>query len=375
MADPPSSSPLSLASLAGRMADALPTHASGDDSSDIASSYEVIALLVHAYLSALNFRLYAFDDAAPLDEECQRLAPRLPPQWNRGFGSLGFAYRHKQSTLRFVIRVDRMGSKTDVRGLAVGDDKIHHFEVVTRDVVAGAKLPLRIPFQDGHEDRSHLGSEMHRLFASSEAMQSVITQCRENIVQKLIPKLCAEDYHETEPPIPARAEPGPAFIPPQAPPVPGPIPAYPTLDDPPRLFPRGPVPDFPPPGFEDEHQTGRLPHGPYAPPLGAPLPRGIGHDDLNPPALGPFDPLRPSLVPGHQQPIPPGGFSGMHPTFDDPLFTGEGDDGYGGTGRGRGRVFNPQAPPGARWDPIGPGGNPRFPGPNGGGGNFGGSWF
>jgi hypothetical protein len=62
----------------------------------------------------------------------------------------------------------------------------------------------------------------------------------------------------------------------------------------------------------------------------------------------------------------------MHPTFDDPLFRGQG--GQGG--------FDPAAPPGARYDPVGPGdplrdnrGGPRFPGGGFGGGGFGGGGF
>jgi hypothetical protein len=53
----------------------------------------------------------------------------------------------------------------------------------------------------------------------------------------------------------------------------------------------------------------------------------------------------------------------MHPTFDDPLF--------GGRGGQRGG-YDPQAPPGARYDPVGPGnglpmgGNGRSPGGQGG---------
>lgn len=96
-------------------------------------------------------------------------------------------------------------------------------------------------------------------------------------------------------------------------------------------------------------------------------PFNIGHDDLNPPGLGPNDPLRGSFIGGG---LPrPGGGSGMHPTFDDPLFGGQGGDGQGG--------YDPQAPPGARWDPTGPVGNPRFPGPGNGRGNqpFGGGGF
>lgn len=55
----------------------------------------------------------------------------------------------------------------------------------------------------------------------------------------------------------------------------------------------------------------------------------------------------------------------MHPTFDDPLFQGQGRGGV------QGEEYDPQAPPGARWDPVGPGGGPR-PRQGGRGGPFGG---
>jgi hypothetical protein len=153
-------------------------------------------------------------------------------------------------------------------------------------------------------------------------------------------------------------------------PLADPEPARPyPFQDPLAADPRRPIPqgDFPPPGFDDEYDLSRPLRG-MAPPFpGARSPFGIGHDDLNPPGLGPNDPLRGSFVGG-------GGFGGgMHPTFDDPLF--------GGNGRGRGQG-GPQNPPGARYDPLGPGGEgPRYEGGRGGGppnnpfGGFGGNDF
>ena len=55
-------STLTTTAILQRMADALPTHDPSDSSSDLASSYEAIALLIHAYLSALDFRLCGFDE-------------------------------------------------------------------------------------------------------------------------------------------------------------------------------------------------------------------------------------------------------------------------------------------------------------------------
>lgn len=88
----------------------------------------------------------------------------------------------------------------------------------------------------------------------------------------------------------------------------------------------------------------------------------IGDRDLNPPGLGP----NPSLGPF---PGPPGG--GMHPTMDELMRRG---------GRGGMNPEDPDdflmRPPGARWDPTGPGQGRGGRGGFGGGfGGFGGGDF
>ncbi|KAM5347948.1 hypothetical protein ACJ41O_007772 [Fusarium nematophilum] len=360
--------PLSVAAILGGMADALPTHPAGDDSSDLASSYEAIALLIHSYLAALGFKLCGFDEEKKLPE-CESLAPRLPPQWNSGFGSLSFVYTHKQSSMSFVVRVDRMGSKVEIRGLAVGDDNIYRFERTVRDVVQSSGLPVRITMNEKEEDRSDLAEKLRGVFVSEQAIADILHDLKVSIIQKLIPKLQSEGYVETaEAEANARSErraqeaqdPNRPF---RGDPVPNPnLPPPPANPLPDMARPRPhPVGDFPPPGFEDEYEMNRPPRGGGMPLMPDRSPYNIGHDDLNPPGLGPHDPLRGSFVGGGGLPRPGGG-SGMHPTFDDPLFGGPG--GYDGSGG-----YDPQAPPGARWDPTGPGGNPRFPGPGSGRGN------
>lgn len=82
----------------------------------------------------------------------------------------------------------------------------------------------------------------------------------------------------------------------------------------------------------------------------------MGHRDL--------DPLADYHPPGRQG-LVPGAGGGMYMDFTHPLF-----DGRRGPGsrdpdlNGPGGNINP---PGARWDPVGPGmgGGPRFPGPGG----------
>ncbi|KNB18724.1 hypothetical protein FOXG_22346 [Fusarium oxysporum f. sp. lycopersici 4287] len=329
---------LSVTAILSGMADALPTHLHSDDSSDLASSYEAIALLIHSYLAALGFKLQGFDEDKKLPE-CESLAPRLPPQWNSGLDSYSFLYSYKQSAMALSIRVNPMGKKVEIQGLAVGDDNICRFDRSIGELVKSDKLPIRITIKDNEEDRN------------------ILHDLKLHIIQKLIPKLQSKGYVE-----PAKAEANThsesraqVAQGPNRPCHGGPIvnsyrPPPPAIPHPEMARPQ------PSSSFEDEYEM----HRPSRSGLQMPgrSPYNIGHDDLNPPGLGPHDPLRGSFTGGLPQ---PGGGSGMHPTFDDPLFGGQGDDGSSG--------FDPQVPPGARWDPTGPGGNPRFPGPSTGRGN------
>lgn len=72
--------------------------------------------------------------------------------------------------MQFLIRVDRMGSKVEIRGLAIGDENIHRFERTVRDVVNSNALPIRISVDDGREDRSDLVGKLSKAFVSEEAV-------------------------------------------------------------------------------------------------------------------------------------------------------------------------------------------------------------
>lgn len=390
--------PLSPQNVLQGMADALPTHQKDDSTSDMSSSAEAIALFTHSCMIKLGFRLLGFNEdqkngthglipctcpnvlelTCPPETECQALAPRLPPRWNASVSSYSFLYAHTQSSMQFVIKVDRMGGKAEIRGLAVGDERIVRLEITPRDYVSGSALPLRITIDaDGNENRSDLPSKLQNVFISPERMADLASLLKIDIIQKLIPGLQKEGYEDTNPDDRAarqdadrQGREGPSNARPPPPQLPEPARPYP-YDDPLAAPPRRPVPtgEFAPPDFEDEFEINRPPRGPLRMPGDGRSPFNIGHDDLHPPGLGPHDPLRGSFVPGGGLPRPGGMGGGMHPTFDDPLFQGPGGGGQAG--------YDPQAPPGARWDPLGPGGpGPRFGGGRpGGGGGFGGGGF
>jgi proteasome inhibitor subunit 1 (PI31) len=157
-----------------------------------------------------------------------------------------------------------------------------------------------------------------------------VGQVKLKIVQKILPGLHKEGYMETvETSQSAASAPSTSHVPPPARPQPG-----------------------APPNAPDNDR--------YAPPAGG-IPRSpleIGRSDLEPFARNPFAP--PSM-------FPPGGGDGMFVGPDHPIF-GSRDRGQGqGRGPWGGDGFLPPmgAPPGARFDPVGP----TFPnrgGPRGG---------
>jgi len=364
------SDPLNVDSILALMADALPTHRRDDATSDVSSSYEAIALFTHVCMVAVGFRLLGFGEGQKMEAECRKVAPRLSSKWNTSFGSHSFLYAHSQSSMEYVVKVDRLGGKAEIRGIGLGDERISRFEITAKDYVSSSALPLRITMtENGEEDRSSLKSKLQEVFISESRIKDLASLFKITIIQKLMPGLHKEGYEESatdagssesERASDAREEEharrGPQVDPLRADPLPRPARPYP-FDDPLEAPPRRPVGDFPPPGFDDEYEINRPPRG-----MPGRSPFNIGHDDLNPPGLGPNDPLRGSFVGGGGLARPLGG-GGMHPTFDDPLFGGRGGQGYG---------YDPQAPPGARYDPVGPGdGTPqgrsgRFPGGSGG---------
>lgn len=269
--------------------------------------------------------------------------------------------------MEYLIKVSRLGGKILVYGLGLGDDKTASFEITAKDFVSEGSLPV-LPVME----TSAMSTRLRNTFISDGRILDLSSLFKSNIIQKLAPGIRKEGYEESsQTPITQSRRGEEQQQPPPHDPLrddrlPQPARPYP-FDDPLAAAPRRPVPpgDFSPPDFENEYEIGRPPRG-MRPGFGGGHPLNIGERDLYPPGLGPHDPLR--IGPG-------GGFGqgggGMHPTFDDPLFGGQG----GGGG------YNPQAPPGARYDPTGPGDGPPYGGlrgprgPGFGGGGSGGNPF
>ena len=81
------------------------------------SPQDAIAALVHTALVSLSFRLIAVDEASPARSILNSV---LPDEWNQhGPGHYTFRYRHEQSSLEFVVKVVKLGSRTVINSIAV----------------------------------------------------------------------------------------------------------------------------------------------------------------------------------------------------------------------------------------------------------------
>ncbi|KAF1964578.1 hypothetical protein BU23DRAFT_520908 [Bimuria novae-zelandiae CBS 107.79] len=344
------------------MASSLPKAAE----SKLNSAYEAVALAAHAGMLAVGFRLIGLGEDDRIEVSADAHSPQpLPTEWN-AHNSYAFRYAHSQSALEYIIKVNRLGGKAVIFGIGVGDDKTASFDVTVKDYTSEGSLPVSFSEDISNGD---LAKKLRDVFISDGRLSDFGALLKLSIIQKLAPGLNKEGYEESATQEdrdasrvrdqPRQGEPANPRRPPEDP---EPARPYP-FDDPlqPRPPPGRPLPE-PIPGFEDELDMYRRPRGGIRDDRNP-----LGHDDLNPPSLGPHDPLRPHL--GGGLPRPGGMGGGMHPTFDDPLFAGQGQGSY-----------DPRTPPGARYDPIGPydplrenGGGPRFPGGRGGFGGLGGA--
>ena len=357
-----SSNPLAADSLATAIASAL----SGLPTPQIKTTFDAIAVAAHASMLAVGFRLIglgedhkisAKSDSDPLVSSSE--SKSLPDAWNASSPNFAFRYAHSQSSMQFLLKINRMATKAVVMAMAMGHDKTTSFDVAVNDYISESSIPSDpVP---SASSTSQATQRILDLFISAPRLADFGSLMRLNVIQKLIPSLQKEGYEEST----TETRPSPSSSrdrDPEAPrhnplrddyqPPARPHPLYDPLAQPRRPFPAG---ELPPPGFEDPYDLNR-PSRPAAAPAGGF--GNLGERDLYPQGLGPRDGLWGGLGPGLG-----GGFGGggMHPTFDDPLFAG-------GPARG-GATYDPQAPPGSRFDPLNPGDAPRG---NGFGGRLGG---
>ncbi|EEB88425.1 hypothetical protein MPER_13750, partial [Moniliophthora perniciosa FA553] len=76
-----------------------------------------LAAISHTILSALAFRLVGIDDSS---SGLHASSNTLPAEWNKnGPGNYTFRYKHDQSSLEFLIKISRMGTRLLFNAIAM----------------------------------------------------------------------------------------------------------------------------------------------------------------------------------------------------------------------------------------------------------------
>jgi proteasome inhibitor subunit 1 (PI31) len=307
----------------------------------LASPHDAIAALFHAAMSALAFRLIAVDDSSPVVSSPVNV---LPVEWNtNGPGHYTFKYRHEQSSLEFVMKVSKLGGRVLVNAIAVEvrtsifefcihtyllekSDKAAYLDVSTNDFVSPSFFP--------HDLNATDAQPLIHGFISSNRVTDLLSQFKLQIVQKLVPGLRKDGY--TEDAVDTSTNAGGSNSPQS-----------------PNSLPSRPRPEAPP--YVPDQNPYRLPS--HIPPEN---PLQIGRRDLDPIPMNPSNLFSPPSL------FPPGSGDGMYVGPDHPIFAGRGRGAFGDHGPWGGDGYLPPmgAPPGARFDPVGPGLGPF---PDGGG--------
>ncbi|KZO98005.1 hypothetical protein CALVIDRAFT_535602 [Calocera viscosa TUFC12733] len=284
----------------------------------IANPLSALTALIHTVLTGLSFRLQSHSDTP--------LSP--PPESNALLAdwavhtpeSHTLLYKHPRSSLTYLFKLVRLGDKALLHGRSLESPATASVEVTIADYTSASFWPWEA--KEGAQPLVHG-------FISSNRVADFASLVKVGLVAKLAPGLEKEGLETTSEQ--------------QQPPPQG-----------------GPSRPRQPPAQGPEQPYALPPRQPYA---GSRNPLSIGADDLLPPGFPPSNPFSPPRL---FDPNSGGMFVGpQHPIF--------GDRGVGGVGElpGRGRRWGgdgwlPEGavPPGARFDPIGPGPlpGPRFPG-------------
>ena len=301
---------------------------SGDGKgSSIQSPQDALALLSHALLTRLSFRLTSISEAtaAPVESFVENV---LPAAWNSaGPASYTFRYAHEQSSLTFLVKVVPLGVRVLIHATALESNRTESYEVELDRFTSRSFWPW--PHTSFAEGNGNAREPLVNGLVSSSRVSDFVFGFQVKIVQKLVPGLRKDGYEEV-----TEGDQGSSSSAATAPSS--------------SRMPRQPeVPRRWPEDDDDDYLR--------QPPLRNPL--IIGDRDLDPlGGRGGFGP--PPLFPGGDD----GGgmFVGPnHPIFRD-RFPHPQRGGGGGMGGG-------MVPPGARFDPVGPfGQGPLRPGAGGG---------
>ena len=89
-----------------------------DGDRKIGNQQDAIAVLLHAVMSILGFRLVGLDDSSS-DVQCEKNV--LPAEWKKTSPDLhALRYKHDQSSLVFLLKIIKLSKRLVIHGIALG---------------------------------------------------------------------------------------------------------------------------------------------------------------------------------------------------------------------------------------------------------------
>lgn len=201
----PSTNALSADALLEYVAESLPESSDGQ-TRILTDSYSSIAILCHACMLAVGFRLKGLGEdhqigknhgpqkipisnAPPEAQSDSKDAQPLPKEWNDS-SSYAFRYSHPQSSMEYLLKINRLGSKALVFGVGLGDDKTASFEIKAQDYISEGSLK-----DDSPSDKK---SALRNIFISNGRITDLASLMKANIIQKLAPGIQKAGYEEAQ---------------------------------------------------------------------------------------------------------------------------------------------------------------------------------
>lgn len=177
-----------------------------DDALELKSPFDAVALLTHACMIAVGFRLVGLGENHKIGMTLLSILPTakksskntaepasnvdetqpLPPEWNASASNdYAFRYAHTQSSLQYLIKISRLGSKSVINGLGIGDDKVHTMDMKVTEYLSESSFPYKIQAESSAEREESI----RKAFISSGRLTDAASMIKLHIIQKLAPGL------------------------------------------------------------------------------------------------------------------------------------------------------------------------------------------
>ncbi|KAJ5506886.1 Proteasome Inhibitor PI31 [Penicillium expansum] len=153
----------------------------GDRQPSLKTQYEAVALIGHACMVAVDFRLVGLSEDHNLEPSTD--TPSLPAEWNAN-DTFAFRYAHVQSSMQYLLKVSRLGNNAVIFALALGDDRTSSFDLPVKDYISTSALPL--------SSSENLTASLRDVFISPARLGDLVGLFKINVIQKLAPGLYKE---------------------------------------------------------------------------------------------------------------------------------------------------------------------------------------